>query len=79
MKIYDVSVSTISEIAKDSWTPQLHLTEEERDIVEAEGTVLVLARSGTGKTVCTCNRIEYDRQSTAARDPTFTQLFVARS
>ena len=79
LKIYDVSFNTISEITKDSWTPQLHLTEEERDIVEAEGTVLVLARSGTGKTVCICNRIEYDRQSRAGRDPTFTQLFVARS
>ena len=79
LKIYDVNFNAINEIAKDSWTPRLHLTEEERDIVEADGTVLVLGRSGTGKTICICSSIEFDRQSGAARDPSFTQLFVARS
>ena len=64
---------------KESWTPKLHLTDEERDIVEAEGTVLVLGRSGTGKTICICNRIEFDRQTGSGQDPLFTQLFVARS
>lgn len=79
LKIYDVNFNTINEIAKESWTPKLHLTDEERDIVEAEGTVLVLGRSGTGKTICICNRIEYDRQTGSGQDPMFTQLFVARS
>ena len=79
LKVYDVNFNAIDEIDKDSWTPQLHLTEEEREIVEANGTVLVLGRSGTGKTVCICNRIECDRQSRAVSDPSFTQLFVARS
>eukprot|EP00986_Skeletonema_menzelii_P020165 scaffold30419_cov154-Skeletonema_menzelii.AAC.1 len=79
LKMYDVDFNTISEIAKESWTPQLHLTDEERDIVEEEGTVLVLGRSGTGKTVTITQRLEFDRQSRAAQDPTFTQLFVARS
>ena len=79
LKVYDVNFNTINEIKNDSWTPQLHLTEEERDIVEAEGTVLVLGRSGTGKTVTVTQRIEYDRQSRPGQDPTFTQLFVARS
>ena len=79
LKVYDVDFNNINEMTKDSWTPQLHLTEEERDIVEAEGTVLVLGRSGTGKTVCICNRIEHDRQARVGQDPTFTQLFVARS
>ena len=78
LKIYDVNFNTINEIAKESWTPKLHLTDEERDIVEAEGTVLVLGRSGTGKTICICNRIEYDRQTGSGQDPLFTQLFVAR-
>ena len=55
LKIYDVNFSAINEITKDSWTPRLHLTEEERDIVEADGTVLVLGRSGTGKTICICS------------------------
>jgi hypothetical protein len=79
LKIYDVNFNAINEIAKESWTPKLHLTDEERDIVEAEGTVLVLGRSGTGKTICICNRIEYDRQTGSGQDPLFNQLFVARS
>ena len=79
LKVYDVSFSNINEITRDSWSPQLHLTDEERDIVEADGTVLVLGRSGTGKTVCICNRIECDRQSRVGQDPSFSQLFVARS
>jgi len=79
LKIYDVNFSTINDITRDSWTPRLHLTGEERDIVEADGTVLVLGRSGTGKTICISSSIEFDRQSAAAKDPSFTQLFVARS
>ena len=79
LKIYDVNFNAINEITNDSWSPRLHLTDEERDIVEADGTVLVLGRSGTGKTICICSSIEFDRQSGAARDPLFTQLFVARS
>ncbi|KAL7543061.1 hypothetical protein ACHAXR_012566 [Thalassiosira sp. AJA248-18] len=78
MKLYGVHLNSINEIAMKSWTPMLHLTDEERGVVEAEGTVLVLGRSGTGKTVCICNRMEYDLQK-YGQDPTFSQLFVARS
>jgi len=49
LKLYEVNFHSINDIKKDSWTPKLHLTEEEHDVVEAEGTVLVLGRSGTGK------------------------------
>ena len=49
LKLYEVKFHSISDIANDSWTPKLYLTDEERDVVEAEGTVLVLGRSGTGK------------------------------
>lgn len=77
LKIYDINFDSISDITRESWSPRLHLTDEERDIVEEEGTVLVLGRSGTGKTVCICNRIEHDRQ--LGNDPYFSQLFVARS
>ena len=44
LKLYDVKLQSIDEITMESWSPQLHLTEEERDIVEAEGTVLVLGK-----------------------------------
>jgi hypothetical protein len=77
LKIYDINFDSISDIKRESWSPRLHLTDEERDIVEEEGTVLVLGRSGTGKTICIINRIEHDRQ--LGNDPSFSQLFVARS
>jgi hypothetical protein len=77
LKIYDVNFDSINDIKRESWSPCLHLTEEERDVVQTEGTVLVLGRSGCGKTICIANRIEYDRQ--LAHDPSFSQMFVARS
>ena len=49
LKVYDVTLNTINDIATEAWTPKLHLTDEERDIVEGEGTTLVLGRSGTGR------------------------------
>jgi len=78
LKLYDVNFDNIDSIVEKSWKPQMHLTEEERKVVEAKGTVLLLGRSGTGKTVCICNRIEYDRQRLGHK-PDFTQLFVSRS
>ena len=39
---------------------------------------MVLGRSGTGKTVYICNRMEYGKQI-YGQDSTFSQLFVARS
>ena len=78
LKMYDVSFDSIDDLVDQSWTPQMHLTEEERKVVEKKGTVLLLGRSGTGKTVCISNRIEYDRQRFAGRDD-FTQLFLSRS
>jgi len=80
LKLYDVNFHSINDITMESWTPKLHLTEEERDVVKATGTVLVLGRSGTGKTICICNRMEYDRQKAfLGQDSNFSQLFVARS
>lgn len=44
LKLYDVSFDSIDDIAGASWTPQMHLTDEERKVVEAKGTVLLLGR-----------------------------------
>jgi hypothetical protein len=52
LKVYNISTDEIEDIAKDNWTPGLHLTDEERDVVETRGTVLLLGRSGTGKKGC---------------------------
>ena len=49
LKLYDVTLHSINDITMDTWTPKLHLTTEEQEIVNGEGTVLVLGRSGTGK------------------------------
>ena len=78
LKVYDVDIDEIESIKKQDWTPALHLTDEERQVVETEGTVLLLGRSGTGKTICICNRMEFDRQKFST-DPLFSQLFIARS
>jgi hypothetical protein len=49
LKVYNISTEDIDDISEENWTPNLHLTEEERDVVETRGTVLLLGRSGTGE------------------------------
>jgi len=78
LKIYQVQPDSITDVLNESWSPQLYLSEEERSIVEASGTILLLGRSGTGKTVCICNRMDIDRQRHQYSN-SFSQLFVARS
>lgn len=51
LKLYELRFDEMDEIETKSWKPRLYLTDEERDIIETSGTVLVLGRSGTGKTV----------------------------
>jgi len=78
LKVYEVQPDSIAEILEASWSPQLYLSAEEKSIVEASGTILLLGRSGTGKTVCICNRMDLDRQRNR-HIQSFTQLFIARS
>ena len=49
LKVYNISTDEIDDILEENWTPNLHLTDEERDVVETRGTVLLLGRSGTGE------------------------------
>ncbi len=44
LKLYDINFDSIDEVAEESWVPQMHLTDEERKVVEAKGTVLLLGR-----------------------------------
>ena len=46
LKVYDIDFHAIDDMTKSSWAPQMHLTEEEKSVVEAKGTVLLLGRSG---------------------------------
>lgn len=77
LKLFLVHCDDIPRLGS-SWQPPLYLTAEERYIVEQEGNVLLLGRSGTGKTVCICNRIDFDCHL-MERDPTYSATFVARS
>ena len=79
LKLYELHQGEISKLHDITWKPQLYLTDEERQVVEQKGTVLVLGRSGTGKTICICNRIDYDRTVAETNDQHISQLFVARS
>lgn len=78
LKLFTVEREHAQKLADPSWTPPLRLTPEERAIVESTGTTLVLGRSGTGKTICLCNKIDFDCHLSGG-DHAFTQLFVSRS
>ena len=78
LKMHQLEVNEISKLAINDWQPPMHLTAEERNCVEKLGTVMLLGRSGTGKTICICNRIDYDRRL-ACEASAFSQLFIARS
>lgn len=61
----------------------LRLTACENSVNAQQGTVLLLGRSGTGKTVCLCNRMTSDRRQLQAAivrgsDRNVQQLFVCR-
>ncbi len=49
-----------------AWTPPLSLTAEEAGVVAQEGSVLLLGRSGTGKTLCLVHRMSRDRTISSA-------------
>ena len=77
LKIHAVEVDDLARLLVDTdWTPPLRLTPNEEDIVTREGTVLLLGRSGTGKTLCVCNRMARDRLIHGNK---LRQLFVSRT
>ena len=77
LKIHAVEVDDLARLLDDTdWTPPLHLTPTEQAIVSREGTVLLIGRSGTGKTLCVCNRMARDR---SLHGRTLRQLFVSRT
>jgi len=78
LKLYEVNTNEIEKMSDPTWKPRLYLTARERQVVETGGTVLLLGRSGTGKTCVIGNRMDYDRQR-VREDSSFSQLFVARS
>jgi hypothetical protein len=49
LKCYEVSFDSIDQLTYKNLAPQMHLTEEDRRMVEANGTVLLLGRYTTIK------------------------------
>lgn len=76
LKLHQMRHFEIQRLATREWQPPLRLTGLEREIVERQGTVLLLGRSGTGKTCVIVNRMSHDRQQSTMP---LRQLFVARS
>lgn len=77
LKIHADEVDNLARLLNDTdWTPPLHLTPTEEDIVSRKGTVLLIGRSGTGKTLCVCNRMARDR---VLHGNKIRQLFVSRT
>ena len=62
LKLYEIGIDEVKMLSDVKWKPRLYLTSRERQIVETNGTVLLLGRSGTGKTCVICNRMDYDRR-----------------
>lgn len=79
MKSFQVPRHEIGRLIDACYKPYLKMTASERTIVGIEGTVCVLGRSGTGKTVCISERISKDRMEFALTTDGYRQCFIARS
>jgi hypothetical protein len=65
---------SIERLKEEGWEPKLRVSTEEQ-VVESMETVLLLGRSGTGKTICIANKMQADRRVAPGK----SQFFDARS
>ena len=73
----DTSAATNS---TDEWrSPPLRLNRRELGVRTQQGAVLLLGRSGTGKTLCVIDRMQHDRAQMHQQHQQLRQLFVTRS
>lgn len=81
LKIYSTSRGGIPLLSTTGWTPPLRLSAKQQELQGVGGTVLLLGRSGTGKTVCLSDRMAQDRDRMRIGRGTAccSQLFVSRS
>ena len=75
LKIWELQSGNVQRLKEEGWEPKLRLTSKEEQVIESMETVLLLGRSGTGKTICIANKMQADRRVA----PGTSQLFVARS
>ena len=52
LKIWEVQSGSIERLKEEGWEPKLRLTSTEEQVIDSMETVLLLGRSGTGKTIC---------------------------
>ena len=72
----------LHKLSDAKWTPPYELSPQEQAVVEQEGGVMILGRSGTGKTECMCNRMEQDIMlhiEAYGDEVPLRQVFIARS
>jgi hypothetical protein len=67
LKIWEVQSGSIERLKEEGWEPKLRLTSMEEQVIESMETVLLLGRSGTGKTICTRIRCRLIAASLPAR------------
>ena len=81
LRVFDVMVHELPQLeAMRKWVPPMRLTAKEETIVNTDGLVTILGRSGTGKTVCVAMRMHKDRLHAAHSEKRdFRQVFIARS
>ncbi len=78
LRLAIASAADIPKLAKEGRGPRLRLTLAQREMDGQQGTVLLLGRAGTGKTMCLCERMVEDRERSELPGG-LRQLFVARS
>ena len=83
MKIYVAQRSELPLLAEKAWKAPLRLNQREQGVRSQQGTVLLLGRSGTGKTLCVMDRMNHDRKlsftGSIVDHDNMRQLFVTRS
>lgn len=79
LKSYQLPRSEVGRLIESHYTPHLKMTASENKIVRTNGTVCILGRSGTGKTVCISERMSRDRMTMAEQFDGFRQCMIARS
>ena len=78
LRLAVASAADLPKLATGGLLPRLRLTSAQREMDRQQGTVLLLGRAGTGKTVCLCERMVKDRER-AELTGGLRQLFVSRS
>lgn len=77
--LFVVQRGELRRLLEPSWDPPMRLTASEQALVRHDGCLLILARSGCGKTLVVQERISHIIQMSDPRQPEPRQLFIARS